>query len=129
VWPSNSTDEQKKNRSVPRLEIFKMPSGTEYIIHDVDENNHVIGKAQFFSHVKVSESTSVEGFGGNSILDDNKTVSDANKATEQAVEDDDSYSSDELKDSPMLPSFPPTFHPPSFGVTILGNSHGFDRSG
>ena len=24
---------------------------------------------------------------------------------------------------------PPTFHPPSFGVTVLGNSHGFDKSG
>ena len=24
---------------------------------------------------------------------------------------------------------PPTFHPPSFGVTVLGNSHGFDKNG
>lgn len=27
------------------------------------------------------------------------------------------------------PILPPTFHPPSFGVTVLGNSHGFDKSG
>jgi glyoxylase-like metal-dependent hydrolase (beta-lactamase superfamily II) len=38
---------------------------------------------------------------------------------------EDSYNVDTLvKNVP-----PPTFHPPSFGVTVLGNSHGFDASG
>lgn len=131
VWPANATEEEKKNRSVPRVEIFKLPSATEYIIHDIDENNHIIGKARFSGHVKVSESMSVEGFGDHSILDDIKAVSDANKvaAEEKAGKDDDSYDSDDVNQSQMLASTPPTFCPPSFGVTVLGNSHGFDKNG
>ena len=43
--------------------------------------------------------------------------------------DDDSCTSVDFADSPMIPSTPPTFHPPSFGLTTLGNSHGFDKSG
>lgn len=114
VWPSMATEEQKKNRSVPRVEVFKMPSGTEYIIHDIDENNIIIGKARFSGHVKVSESMSVEGFGGKSILDD---------------QDHSSNESFNQSTSPIIPRLPPSFYPPSFGVTILGNSHGFDASG
>ena len=49
-----------------------MPGGTEYIVHDIDENNYIIGKARFSGHVKVSEQMSVEGFGGHSILDNVK---------------------------------------------------------
>ncbi|KAL3921111.1 MAG: hypothetical protein SGILL_002921 [Bacillariaceae sp.] len=113
VWPTTATEEQIKNRSVPRVEIFKMPSGTEYIIHDIDENNVIIGKARFSGHVKVSESMSVEGFGGHSILDEDEKA-------------DESF---DVRDSPIIPRAPPSFHPPSFGVTILGNSHGFDASG
>jgi phosphoribosyl 1,2-cyclic phosphodiesterase len=117
VWPTTATEEQIKKRTVPRVEIFKMPSGTEYIIHDIDENNVIIGKARFSGHVRVSESMSVEGFGGQSILDDE------NQREEKT---DESF---DVRDSPMIPSAPPSFHPPSFGVTILGNSHGFDASG
>ena len=111
VWPLTATEEQKNKRSVPRVEVFKMPSGTEYIIHDIDENNVIIGKARFSGHVKVSESMSVEGFGGRSILDD---------------PEDHSFN---LSGSALIPKSPPSFYPPSFGVTILGNSHGFDASG
>lgn len=118
VWPTTATPEQIQNRSVPRVEIFKMPSGTEYIIHDVNERNVIIGKARFSGHVRVSESMSVEGFGGRSILTD-----DDESQKEKA---DKSF---EMGDSPMVPKAPPSFHPPSFGVTILGNSHGFDASG
>lgn len=120
VWPMTATEEEKQNRSVPRVEIFKMPSGTEYIIHDVDKSNLIVGKARFSGHVKVSESMSVEGFGGKSLLDDGDN--DENPKTPS----DESY---DIKDSPMVPKAPPSFHPPSFGVTILGNSHGFDASG
>ena len=128
MWPANATEEQKKKRNVPRVEIFKMASGSEYIIHDIDENNQIVGKARFAGYVTVSESMSVEGFNGKSILDDPKTTSDAYEAPEDAP-DDDSYNSTEFKESPMVAMAPPTFHPPSFGVTILGNSHGFDKSG
>ena len=81
MWPVNATDEQKQKGNIPRVEIFKMPSGTEYILHDIDENNEIIGKARFPGHVKVSESMSVDGFGGHSILDDMKVGEDAKKAT------------------------------------------------
>lgn len=112
VWPKTATEEDKKNRSVPRVEIFKMPSGTEYIIHDVNENNIVIGRARFSGSVKVNESIGIEGFsGGESILDGDKGF--------------ESFS----EDGSLIPRAPPSFYPPSFGVTILGNSHGFDPSG
>ena len=110
MWPFSASPEEIKNRSVPRVEIFKMPGGTEYIVHDIDVNNHIIGKARILGHVKVSEAMSVDGFGGHNFLDDvHKKPS-------------------EIMSVPRgLP--PPSFYPPSFGVTILGNSHGFDASG
>ena len=125
VWPPKSTDEERKSRTVPRVEIFKMPSGTEYIIHDIDVNNRIIGKARFSGHVKVSESMSVEGFGGHSILDDVKTANDE-KAAMQETDEDESFRD---AGSAVIPKPPPTFYPPSFGLTVLGNSHGFDKSG
>ena len=45
-----------------------MPGGGEYILHDVDENNKIVGKARFPGHVKVSEAMSVDGFGGRSFM-------------------------------------------------------------
>ena len=106
-----------------------MPGGTEYIIHDVDENNNIIGRARFSGHVKVEESMCVDGFGAHSIIEDvplpsgkvpvckfpDPDLEDASEASYQVVN---------LTYKP-----PPTFHPPSFGVTVLGNSHGFDKSG
>jgi glyoxylase-like metal-dependent hydrolase (beta-lactamase superfamily II) len=65
---------------------------------------------------------SVEGFSGD----------DANGEANTKMkmgEDDDSFSSSEFQESPLMPLGPPSFHPPSFGVTTLGNSHGFDKSG
>lgn len=87
-----------------------MPGGTEYIVHDIDANNHIIGKARILGHVKVSEAMSVDGFGGHNFMDDvHKKPS-------------------EIMSVPRgMP--PPTFYAPSFGVTVLGNSHGFDKSG
>lgn len=132
VWPPDATEEQIKARTCKRVEIFKMPGGSEYILHDIDENNHIVGKARFSGHVKVSESMGVDGFGGNSFLDD--TVDSDRNEDDQ---DDDGQESDDIDsdNSEMLDRLlqrnilPPTFHPPSFGVTILGNSHGFDKSG
>lgn len=129
MWPSNATEEQKKERSIPRVEIFKMPGGTEYIIHDIDERNFIVGKARLSGHVKVSESMSVDGFGGHSIMDDvmpHKKL--GKKPCGEAKLGQDSETSRTM-DEIFLPTPPPTFHPPSFGVTVLGNSHGFDKSG
>lgn len=121
IWPFNASKEDIEKKCVPRVEIFKMPGGTEYIIHDIDANNHIIGKARFQGHVKVSEMMTVDGFGGHSILDDvdpNETAKGRSQSKKGAkVENIGST------------VHPPSFHPPSFGVTVLGNSHGFDKSG
>jgi hypothetical protein len=101
-----------------------MPSGTEYILHDIDVNNTIIGKARFSGHVKVSESMSVDGFGGHSIMDDLNVENDAKKVAEDVKSETSGSESESL-----IPRAPPTFHAPSFGVTVLGNSHGFDKSG
>ena len=84
-----------------------MQGGEDYVIHDINEENIIVGKIKFSGNVRVSESMSVHGFGG----------------------DGDDDIEDEYKT--MIPKTmnPPTFYPPSFGVTVLGNSHGFDASG
>lgn len=89
-----------------------MPSGTDYVLHDIDENNVIVGKARFSGNVRVSEGISVIG------LDDDKKTAEADEGN--------------LLEGSSLLSLPmaiPTFNPPSFGVTVLGNSHGFDKSG
>lgn len=96
-----------------------MPGGTEYIMHDVDVNNHIVGKARFSGHVKVSENLRVDGFGGGSLLDDRPKIKTSDNQEEK--------STTITTIPPVVPL--PTFHPPSFGVTVLGNSHGFDASG
>ena len=120
VWPPNTTQDQKRDRSVPRVEIFKMPSGTEYIMHDVDVNNIIIGKARFSGHIKVSEKMGVEGFAGHPTTQSGDKV--GGKKDESGVNEHDIL-------HPSIRMSPPSFHPPSFGLTTLGNSHGFDKSG
>jgi len=110
VWPMSATEAQIRERSVPRAEIFKMPGGTEYIIHDVDENNIIVGKARFSGSVQVPDEIAVEGFGA---------------SEESQLAALESISPTETK----LAALAGTFHPPSFGVTVLGNSHGFDKNG
>mmetsp|Transcript_31615 Transcript_31615/g.52175 ORF Transcript_31615/g.52175 Transcript_31615/m.52175 type:complete len:1449 (+) Transcript_31615:454-4800(+) len=130
VWPADATEEQIKNRTCKRVEIFKMPGGTEYIMHDIDEENYIVGKARFSGHVKVSESMGVDGFGDKSNLDDTMDMDADEEAMQDQDFDDIDSESSELLDSLLEKSvLPPTFHPPSFGVTVLGNSHGFDKSG
>lgn len=123
VYPEHATEEQIKQRSVKRVEIFKMPGGTEYIVHDVDESNRIVGKARLSGHVKVSESMRVDGFGEIDIVDDAKEEEDGEKGV-------DGHGSKSLTmERTMEKVLPKTFYPPSFGVTVLGNSHGFDKSG
>jgi len=123
VFPTDATPEQIAARTTKRVEIFKMPGGTEYILHDIDENNTIVGKARFSGHVRVSESLCIDGFGGQSVID----------VAKDDEEWDNSEDEEEMISSPKtaIPRsvLPPTFHPPSFGVTVLGNSHGFDKSG
>lgn len=131
IWSKGATEEQKCSRSAPRVEIFKMPGGTEYILHDVNEKNKIIGKARLSGHVKVSESMSVDGFGGHSFLDDftpskKQFTSTSDEEVALSQESESSCTLGEM--IPQLLALP-TFCPPSFGVTVLGNSHGFDKSG
>lgn len=109
VYPSGATEEQIAQNQTKRVEIFKMPSGTDYVLHDIDENNCITGKARFSGHVRVSEGISVIG------LDDDH--------------DDATSAAEDSSHGGSVPLLPPTFCPPSFGVTVLGNSHGFDKSG
>jgi glyoxylase-like metal-dependent hydrolase (beta-lactamase superfamily II) len=118
VYPTEATDEQKRNNTCARAEIFKMAGGTEYIVHDVDEDNIIIGKARFSGTVRTPDELSVEGFISNEGMVDDLT---------DRVDDDDFEEEDERPISRI--SAAPTFHPPSFGVTVLGNSHGFDKNG
>jgi len=117
VFAPGTSEEEMEKRTCKRVEIFKMPGGTEYVLHDIDANNHIIGKARFSGHVRVPESVSVTGFKNESAV---------------VQENEKDYAGDSK--TPVMKkntdfSLPPTFHPPSFGVTILGNSHGFDKAG
>ena len=129
MWPSNTTDDQMQKGNVAHVEIFKMPGGTEYIIHDVNAANHIVGKARVSGHVKVSESMSVDGFGGHSFLDDLAPSKKPAAPPDDRDLTEQSESSRGLEEMFPQVAAPPTFHPPSFGVTVLGNSHGFDSSG
>jgi len=130
IYPSDAPPEQIAANKTKRVEIFKMPSGTDYILHDIDENNTIVGKVRFSGNVQVSEGISVIGLDGEHQslsqrqlkLETESTVSSGSDGDE----DDDRGGSISHFSESMLP---PTFHPPSFGVTVLGNSHGFDKSG
>lgn len=106
IYPDNASNEDIANNKCKRVEVFKMPSGTDYVIHDIDETNTIVGKARFSGHVKVTEGISVMGF-----------------------DTGDEKESENKVENISLDVAPPTFHPPSFGVTVLGNSHGFDKNG
>eukprot|EP00980_Cylindrotheca_fusiformis_P029435 scaffold23476_cov125-Cylindrotheca_fusiformis.AAC.3 len=115
IFPSDATTEQKLAKSCPRVEIFKMAGGTEYIVHDVDEKNIIIGKARFSGTVQTPDELEVQGFISNEAVKE----SDYMDYTDEELKEQDE------KTSPVQS----TFHPPSFGVTVLGNSHGFDKNG
>lgn len=116
VWQNDATAEQIASRSCKRVEIFKMPGATDYILHDIDENNFIVGKVKFSGHVRVPDHLSVTGFNN---VDDDESSSVVTNTSEDIFEAKLSIENE----------LPPTFHPPSFGVTVLGNSHGFDKSG
>jgi len=112
IYPSDAPEDQIAQNKTKRVEIFKMPSGTDYVLHDIDENNIIVGKARFSGNVRVSEGISVIG------LDEGRT---SEPGDEEGIL---------MEGRSMLPmTMPPSFNPPSFGVTVLGNSHGFDKSG
>lgn len=121
VYPAKATEEQKRTNKCARVEIFKMAGGTEYIVHDVDDNNIIIGKCRFSGTVRTPDELSVQGFISNEGIVD----LDVTDRVDDFMEGD----FDEEYERPKHVSAAPTFHPPSFGVTVLGNSHGFDKNG
>ena len=116
LYPPAASHAEIAARTCKRVEIFKMPGGAEYVIHDINENNVIVGKGKFSGTVKVSASMGVHGFCDTTEENLNKGI-----ATKKLRSSLDS----------VIPRsvVPPSFHPPSFGVTVLGNSHGFDKSG
>lgn len=116
VWPADATPEQVEARAVPRVEIFKMPGASEYVIHDVDVNNYIVGKARLGGAVEVPDEMAVEGF------------LDSNEASEVSPPKD-GLSLTRNNESLTVSRRALPFYPPSFGVTSLGNSHGFDKNG
>jgi len=137
VYPDSATEEDIASGNCKRVEIFKLPGGTEYILHDIDENNVIVGKARFSGNVQVHEFMSVDGFGGRDLMTElekkPRRKSASTRTSFSSEQSDDDSSDDEecflelFGDASGL--LPPTFHPPSFGVTVLGNSHGFDKQG
>ena len=112
IYPSDAPEDQIAQNKTKRVEIFKMPSGTDYVLHDIDENNVIVGKARFSGNVRVSEDIRVIGL-------------DAAAGEDDYIDESEEKSSSSLLSLTAIPSF----NPPSFGVTVLGNSHGFDKSG
>lgn len=130
VYPPDATPEQRRTNKTKRVEVFKMPGGTEYVIHDVDDNGIIIGKARFSGTVKVPDEIAVEGFMAPEGLDDGASDTPVDIEIGATIEtrSNDGASTGDLFTIPKA-VIPPTFHPPSFGVTVLGNSHGFDKNG
>jgi hypothetical protein len=123
VYPPMATEAEKQTNSTARVEIFKMAGGTEYIVHDVDENNIIIGKARFSGTVRAPDELSLKGFISPDDTIDGSALALEQKASEDsAPPESDGMAYTEVKSAR-------SFHPPSFGVTVLGNSHGFDKNG
>eukprot|EP00567_Pseudictyota_dubia_P015152 CAMPEP_0197438654 /NCGR_PEP_ID=MMETSP1175-20131217/5574_1 /TAXON_ID=1003142 /ORGANISM="Triceratium dubium, Strain CCMP147" /LENGTH=1734 /DNA_ID=CAMNT_0042968425 /DNA_START=546 /DNA_END=5750 /DNA_ORIENTATION=+ len=134
IWPTDASDDDKKMHRGPRVEIFKMTGGTEYIVHDIDENNTIIGKARFSGTVRVPDEIAVEGFTARRDDEEDQVVNKSSPEGEDLAEDVPAVENkghEDGIDQIHIPKkvVPPTFHPPSFGVTVLGNSHGFDKNG
>lgn len=116
LYPPAATPQEIENKTCCRVEIFKVPGDQQYIVHDIDENNIIVGKGTFSGNLRVSASMGVNGWEQESTRDvarASNRLSVANLGTGSVPRN----------------IAPPTFHPPSFGVTVLGNSHGFDKSG
>ena len=128
MYPPTATPEQRRSNKTKRVEIFKMPGGTEYVIHDVDDNGIIVGKARFSGTVKVPDEIAVEGFLAPDAVDDDMSEEPIEIGATIETRSTGGSTSDLNFRIPKT-VIPPTFHPPSFGLTVLGNSHGFDKNG
>ena len=196
ILPTPTSDPHKA-----RVEIFRMTGGSEYVIHDIDDDNFIVGKAVIDGKVKVPDHLILDGFDGSNerkekdeeVADDDDgaedegsgetaaTAATASNSTSSTTDSESpspsqsqSQPESQLQSEPQSPSAPSTptstptptsssppspsspqrsppkqtdasirrqsgnrpisglnfdFSPPSFGITTLGNSHGFDPAG
>jgi hypothetical protein len=139
VYPSPTSP-----RTGERIEIFKSFGSTSYTIHDVSEANVVIGRAVVEGGVKVPEHRVLDGFGESEVEKktdtedgdgcDGEDVKCANKQSSTKARKGVQNGRMRKGDKSVTKSltYRPAkqfFHPPAFGVTVLGNSHGFDKEG
>ena len=138
-----------QNSTGPRVEVYRTFGTASYVIHDVDAKGKVIGRAVVSGRVKVPDQQMIAGFckgerGPEKAAEAPEKESDSNPPPRRR-----SRSSGNLSDvsneedsvpalrvspamtspEPLLPLARRFFNPPSFGVTVLGNSHGFDPRG
>jgi hypothetical protein len=121
LYPPGASQSEISAGICKRVEIFKLPGRAEYVIHDINESNTIVGKGKFSGTVRVSASMAVQGF-CDTLEEEELNKRIVKKPFRRRCS---------LKNTPCIPRniVPPSFHPPSFGVTVLGNSHGFDKSG
>jgi glyoxylase-like metal-dependent hydrolase (beta-lactamase superfamily II) len=124
LYPPAASPEEIANKTCKRVEVFKVPGSGEYILHDIDENNIIVGKGNFSGNLRVSASMGVNGWG-------DLNEGELNEGEGNIISNNNSLKRRSTGSEGSVPRniAPPTFHPPSFGVTVLGNSHGFDKSG
>ena len=128
VYPPDIITESEQKAKGARVEIFKMAGGTEYIVHDIDDNNIIVGKTRFSGSVRTPDELSIQGF--LSSIDEMSSLILTGKDDEASTILDQDAGKDDGKtaiSSRIAPT--PKFFPPTFGVTVLGNSHGFDKNG
>lgn len=134
VYPSSVSEEDiLANPLKARVEIFTIAGGVGYIIHDINDDNMVISRSRISSRVYVPDSMIVDGYGNLTSDDKEDYVRDAEEdptlstiPESELVKERSDYN--RLTQN-SIGNIPPSFYPPSFGVTVLGNSHGFDKSG
>mmetsp|Transcript_13476 Transcript_13476/g.20503 ORF Transcript_13476/g.20503 Transcript_13476/m.20503 type:complete len:1321 (-) Transcript_13476:84-4046(-) len=126
VYPTGASEEAIAKNQVRRVEIFTLPGGTGYVVHDVDEEGFIVGRAKLSSHVQVPESMHVDGFGNLVAEKEDSATKPTRKSPKTALIAKKNSVTTRVSE---VESIPPSFYPPSFGVTVLGNSHGFDKNG
>ena len=107
VLPTPASDPNKA-----RVEIFRMTGGTEYVLHDINDEGIIVGKAQISGHLSIPKSLLLGGF------DDAEEQSGSPESWRDSISSSGSTNFSSTR-----------FHPPTFGITTLGNSHGFDKTG
>ena len=53
LYPPAASPEEIANKTCKRVEVFKVPGSGEYILHDIDENNIIVGKGNFSGNLRV----------------------------------------------------------------------------